>query len=291
MNRGAELMFLVASLMTAACGSNAEGDFSQGHGDEIVAREIHVTGTENDSSPDQPVRVTQEEVLAVVEAGGETYTFFLLGEGEDAALGMSVQGTGGSGSSFQGLLDREGDLTLLEIFNAIAPDREAPEALLQSHPIETAAMNRGDARVRSIEKAVPPPGVDVCSNVIFFPPSLTWTNIRIGVAGSGGNAYACVTNSASSGLASGQPSSSTCTFTSTLRMMAGICNLSTTAMLTYSGSGSATTWVTSSNQTLPGGEYVRYNFAASSTPRRLAAVGLQAFGAGLAFGLRSGTAQ
>ncbi len=288
---------LVPACLALACGGPLDNESAlTNETDEtpISGAEVPVSSPSNERAEPEPAHIANEEVLVEVEAGSETYTFLRLGEGTEAALALRVHGVAANGSVLQGLLDRDGELTLLEIFRALAPGREAPDALVQSHPGAAAAMNRSDPSVRSVEKAaVPPPGVNVCDDSLFYFAPLTWTNIGSGGALSGGDAYICVTNTDAGEaieLSSGQPSSSTCSFATTLRQMAGLCNRGTSTVTAFAGFGSATTWSTTATVTVPPGEYIRYDFEASSTPRRLAAVGLTSFGNGASYGLRSGTA-
>jgi hypothetical protein len=283
----------LACLSVIACGTAAEDEDRFTNEGAIDPGEIPVSGASSSAGNAQPANVAKQEILAEIDAEGEIVTFLRLGEGAGATLAMTTRGSIANGSALQGLLEREGALTFLETFQALAPDRAAPEALIASHPIEAAAMSRDDARVRSVDKTVPPPGVNVCDDSLFYFAPLTWSNESRGGALSGGDAYICVSNTGAGDgqLGGGQPSSTTCTFATTLRRMAGLCNRGTANMSTFAGFGSATTWETTASAAVPTGEYFRWDGAASATPQRLAAVGISSFGGGASYGLRAGTAQ
>lgn len=282
-----------ACLMVIACGTAAEDDDGVSYEDQLLPGELAIPGAPGNDSSEPPANAAKQEILAEIDVDGEVVTFLRLGEGMDATLAMTSRGSISNPSSLQGLIDRDGALTFLETFQALAPDVIPPEALVQSHPVEAAAMNRADHRVRSIDKAVPPPGVNVCDDSLFFFTPLSWTNVTRGGALSGGDAYTCVSNTGTGGgqLAGGQPSSTTCTFATTLRKMAGLCNRGTANMSSFAGFGSATTWSTTDSESVPTGEYIRWDLAASATAQRLAAVGISSFGGGASYGLRAGTAE
>jgi hypothetical protein len=292
MNTATRIGLLFACLAGAACSATAEDESAALNGSESQPGELQVLGEANTVAPATP---GPEEVLAEIEAGEETLTFLRQGEGEDATLLLRVQGSIASGSVYQGLLDREGDLTLLEVFQALAPGRVPPEALVEAHPLEAAAMNRTDMGVRSVEKVLPPPGVNVCDvGLIFTPgPVSAWKNQLLGAVASGGNAYVCVSNADAGSIqfSSGQPSSSTCTFSSKAKMTAGFCNngSKTISMQSGSGTSSVASWTLGSTSNLPAGQYNAYIISASATARRLAAIGFATFGDGSSYGVRSGT--
>jgi hypothetical protein len=280
-------------LLVIACGTAAGDDDGVSYEEGLLPGEVAVSNTPGNDSNEPPANVAKQEVLAEIEVDGEVVTFLRLGEGTDATLAMTSRGSISNQSPLQGLIDRDGALTFLETFQALAPDALPPEALVQSHPVEAAAMNRDDQRVRSVDKNVPPPGVNVCDDSLFYFTPLTWTNVTRGGALSGGDAYICVSNTGSGGgqVAGGQPSPTVCTFATTLRKMAGLCNRGTANMSSFAGFGSATTWSTTASESVPTGEYIRWDAPASTTPQRLAAVGISSFGGGASYGLRSGTAE
>lgn len=285
--------FGIACLSAIACGTAAEDGGVFTDEGAVEAGEVPVPTAPSTAGDEQRRNIASEEVLAEIDVEGEVVTFLRLGEGSDATLAMTTRGAIAYGSTLQGLIEREGALTFLETFQALAPDRVPPKALVQSHPIEAAAMNRDDDRVRSVEKTLPPPGVNVCDNSLFFVTPVIWTNVTRGGALSGGDAYICVSNSGAGNgqLGGGQPSASTCTFATPLRKMAGVCNRGTANMSTFAGFGTATSWETTASVAVPPGEYVRWDTQATPDPQRLAAVGISSSGNGASYGLRSATGE
>jgi hypothetical protein len=285
--------FCLGCLSAVACGTGAEDEDGFTHEEAAYPGEIPISGPSSNAGNAQPANIATEEILAEITAGEETITFLRLGEGVDATLMMRTRGSIENGSVLQELLEREGALSFLEIFQGLAPDRDVPEALVESHPIEAGAMNRSDARVRSVDKMLPPPGVNVCDDSLFYVTPLIWTNVTRGGALSGGDAYICVSNTGSGNgqLGGGQPSATTCTFATPLRRMAGLCNRGTANMSSFAGFGSATTWSTNASVSVPSGEYLVWGTPASATAQRLAAVGISSSGNGASYGLRAGTGQ
>jgi hypothetical protein len=283
-------MLGLATVTMLAAGCSAADDESAGQG--TLPGD---TGASPEAADDlgAPATVGKEQVLAKLAVGGETYTFLRFGEGADAELGLLTEGQIGNQSVLQGLLENEGELTLLEIFQALAPNGTAPDALVQSHATEVNALGRSDSRVRLVEKTKPPTGLNVCDVSLSFWTPIVWTNKFLQGVASGGDAYMCLSNVDAGKFQSGggQPNTNSCTFTTSLRRMLALCNNGNKAVTTYYASGTTGNWTTYASSSTAVNEYKRYDFAASDIKRRTAIVGLTSFGHGEGYGLRSATGQ
>lgn len=230
----------------------------------------------------------KEEVIAKIEVQDQTYTFLRVDIGPESTVMLRTRGSVDRGNILDAIRARDGELTMLETFQALAPGRVPPAALRDSHEREAQILGRSSAQVRLVDKTLPPAGVSPCDNSLFFFSPLTWVNQAS--AASFWDAYICVTNN--SELGRGIPTSSSCNFYTTQRMMAGICVLagqpSVTNYAVYGPQGG--TWSSTSSTTVPGGEYARWDWGVSGTPKRMGTVGL--VGSQFpAYGLRSGVGQ
>lgn len=227
----------------------------------------------------------KENVIAEIKVQDQTYTFLSIDSDLETTVLLRIRGSADRGNLLDAIRARDGELTMLETFQALAPDRVPPAALRDSHEREARLLGRSSTQVRLVDKTLPPAGVDPCNNSLFFFSPLTWVNQKI--AGSFWDAYVCVTNG--SELGRGIPNSSSCTYYTTQRMMAGICVLggqpSVTNYTVWGYQGGS--WNATSSSTVPAGEYIRWDWGVSTTPKRMGTVGLVG-GQFPGYGLRSG---
>lgn len=235
----------------------------------------------------EPMRV-QEDVLAEINVGNQTVKFLQLGEGEEAALILTTSGNIDEGNVVDSLRAAAGELTLLEIFQALAPaDQEPPPALVHAHADEVIALGRDGDQIRVVEKAqTPPPGVSPCADSLHFPAPFVWSP-AFGTAAPGGIHYLCTGAPIQTG--GGDPQSTACTHFTTSRQRVGICD-GDVNVVGYAGYGTqGGGWFATANVAVPSGQYQTWDWGPSATMRRLAAVGRAP--AGQFYGLRSGIGQ
>jgi hypothetical protein len=269
-----------------ACGAAPTSE--TGTAADTYGETIPITATAKETLPAIPSVVAQETVLSEIVLSDQIYTFLdEFSAGEESTLLLKTTGSIAQGNILDTLRRTEGDLTMLEIFEALAPDRVPPDELVAAQAEEARALGRSDSEDRLVEKSQPPPGVSPCDPSLFIFSPLTWTNTDNGTAAF--DAFQCVSNLAvhdDSGR--GAPTSSSCTYATTNRTMVGVCLAgSGPSIVTQAGFGSASTWQLTSSTTVPRGQYLRYDQAPSSTPRRLAVLGITG-GSGATYGLRAG---
>ena len=141
----------VACLLAIACGTTGEDDHWSASGEEALPDEIAVSGASGGGSDAVPAPLASENVLAEIDVDGQVVTFLRAGDGPHAPLLMMTRGSS-AGEDAVARVEREGELTFLEIFQALAPDRAPPEALIESHAVAVAAIDRSEGRSRSVEK-------------------------------------------------------------------------------------------------------------------------------------------
>jgi hypothetical protein len=237
----------------------------------------------------EPATLVQESVLAEIEVDDQRITFIQWGSGDDALLALKVRGSAERGNALDELYARQGELTLLEIFQALAPEGSVPPpALVAAHADQAQALGRADKGVRAIEKSVfnPPAGTSACAEALTFPPPIVWNPKFLG-APFGGTNYFCTGSPLQSGTST--PTSTSCTHLSTQRQRVGVCKASagTDVIATYFA-GFAGQWVqVGSNDTVHSGQYAFIEFLAQSSPYRAAVLGTS--GATNGYGIRAGT--
>jgi hypothetical protein len=227
----------------------------------------------------------KDDVIAEIKVQDQTYTFLSIASDSETTVMLRIRGSVDRGNLLDAIRARDGELTMLETFQALAPDRAPPAALRDSHEREARILERSSTQVRLVDKTLPPAGVDPCDSSLFFFSPLTWLNQKS--AASFWDAYICVTNGSQMGR--GVPNSSSCTYFTTRRMMAGICvgpgEPSVTNYTVYGSQGGS--WNATSSITVPGGEYARWDWGASTNAKRMGTVGLVG-GQFPGYGLKSG---
>jgi hypothetical protein len=265
-----QILALSSLVISAACGSG---------GDPYV-EELQQPSTGGDQVlVEMGSGSAAERVIAEVTIADEEYTFLeLIAQGETTLMVRTIAPPGRS-SSMDQLRTEAGVPTLLESFRALAPAAApSPPELVESHPEEASALGRPDASVldTTVDKQAAPIG-NPCADESFFFANVTWVNQRR-VPGFN-TSYACVSAAGQPDVSAlGLPTATSCRHSSTRRMMAGTCifpgGAPKPAVEVFAGYGSATSWATTSATTMVQGDRVRYDFPASTTPRRLAVIGV-----------------
>jgi hypothetical protein len=269
------LLVVLASMATNAC-SEAYDDTTLTGAAEPLSPGVLTT---EEAAPDsasmgggEPGTLVEEHVLAELVVGEEQISFLQWGSAENAQLALKVSGAADQGSVLDALYAREGELTLLEIFQALAPAGSIPPpAVAAAHADQVAALDRGNEGVRVVEKNTvftPPAGVSACNVPLMFPPPIVWNPLH--VAAPFGNSYLCTGNPLQ--LARTLPTSSSCTNVTTKRQRVGACSIST-QMSAAVGFGSATSWSVTDTTVLPPNRYTMWEFLPSTTAKRMAVVG------------------
>ncbi len=159
----------IIAMLLAGCGAEGEtvsAEESFGNGPEAALDGFDAVDEANEEG-----QLAERTVLAELEVADTTITFVQNGNGEGAMLAVEVLGSTQTTSPLQ-RIQAEQDLTMLEMFNALAPEgSEAPEALRAVHSEQAAAFGRQDVETvlevafdanAAIEKSA-----SGCSNLIF----------------------------------------------------------------------------------------------------------------------------
>jgi hypothetical protein len=134
------------------------------------------------ATPTDPETVANTRIISSVEGGGVTLSFVA----HDTASGTiySIEETG-SAYAVNTAVDRlmAQPLTLLEVYNAVAGDKEAPEELVTLHSEECARLGRPDTAMLSLSVDLNAPvkkDLAACTGFVFADPGagLGWTNRR-----------------------------------------------------------------------------------------------------------------
>ncbi len=151
-------------------------------------------GAVGDEPGEQRRVQTQDSILAELKVGSETVRFHEF-SAPDGSRMLAVQELAPAALKTTPIaeLQRGGPLTQLELFQALAPDRQAPQALADAHGAEALAMGRSDTQVRhvSFDKSAPSAqSVEFCEGWIFRDPDLysDWTN-KLGRTNVSGYSY------------------------------------------------------------------------------------------------------
>jgi len=280
------LLVALVSMAMNACSEANDATMLTGTAEPVSPDMMTTEGAVPDGASigeDEPGNSVEQQVLAELVVGEEQINFLQLGSAEDAPLALQVSGPADRGSVLDALYAREGELTQLEVFQALAPAGSIPPpALVAAHADQLAAMGRIDDGVRVVDKAValnPPAGKTACDLSLIFDARFVWNPVN--VLAPFGNAFLCTGTSGQGG--SGSPTSSSCTEFTTRRQRVGACSING-AISAGVGFGNAATWTVNSTTVLAPNQYVFWEFTPSTTPRRLAAVGF----ASVIYGLRAG---
>jgi hypothetical protein len=137
---------------------------------------------------------TQDSILAELKVGSETVRFHEFTAADGSRM-LAIQELAPATLKTTPIeeLQRGGPLTQLEIFQALAPDRQAPQALADAHTAEALAIGRSDTQVRHVpfERSAPSEqSVAFCEGWVFRDPDLysDWTN-RLGRTNVSGYSY------------------------------------------------------------------------------------------------------
>ncbi|HEY3495133.1 MAG TPA: hypothetical protein VGK73_10625 [Polyangiaceae bacterium] len=162
---------------TAACSASDGPSQDQQGADTDVISVTPISGPDPSSDPatEAAVPIAMPEVVGEVQIHDHQITFHrvvIVGEnGEEPSVMMHELGVLGSPDPVGNLLEFNGPLTMLEIFNAFAgPDQTADEALVTSHALEAELLGRPDASVTSAlipKTSLGAPPVASCSNYVY----------------------------------------------------------------------------------------------------------------------------
>jgi hypothetical protein len=269
------LLAVVVSMATNACSEANEATKLTGT-EESLSTDMLTTG---EAAPDsagigaeEPGNVVEAQVLAELVVGEERISFLQLGSAADAPLALRVTGSAERGSVLDALYAREGELTQLEVFQALAPAGSIPPpAVAAAHADQVAALGRVDDEIRVVEKGIPrtpPPGVSACDVASMFGPPFLWSPLQ--VAAPFGNSYLCTGTPIEIGRT--LPTASSCTHFTTKRQRVGACSISL-PMSAALGAGSGVGWTVSDTTVFAPNQSFFWELPPSSTPVRAAVVG------------------
>lgn len=269
------LLVVLVSMATNACSEANHATTLTGTAEALSPDVLTTAEGAPDSASigaEEPGNVVEEHVLAELVVGEERISFLQWGSAEDSPLALQVSGSMEQGSVLDALYAREGELTLLEVFQALAPAGSIPPlAVAAAHADQVAALNRVDDGVRVVEKGTvltPPAGVSSCDVPLMFPPPIVWNPLH--VAAPFGNSYVCTGTPLE--LDRTLPTASSCTHFTTSRQRVGACSL-TDPMSAAVGFDSQGNWSVTDTTVLPPNSYTFWEFLPSTTSRRMAVIG------------------
>lgn len=108
------------------------------------------TPTSAEGEAERTVADSQSVVVASLEVQGMQYAF--VDSGHDVGIGLSITGPESAGRPrVYDLFEQFGDLTMLEVYLALAPEGATPdERLVAAHDAEAKAMGRADNEVKMV---------------------------------------------------------------------------------------------------------------------------------------------
>lgn len=149
----------------------------------LVAMACENGGQENEANDGLPSPEDLEEVdsallLAEVDLGEINVKFLQRDRDDLGTLELQEESSAYISESPLDSLALQ-NLTFLEIFMAIAPEQEPPQALIDSHAAQAKSLNREDDSVREVEidvAATTVKSTTVCDSVAFQDPEF-WTRV------------------------------------------------------------------------------------------------------------------
>ncbi|HTV23537.1 MAG TPA: hypothetical protein VMG12_32835 [Polyangiaceae bacterium] len=159
-------------------------------------------GSEPDPIERATLPVGHEQVLHVADVEGQHLEFVSLAPDAESAPMYSVNSTlhRGHREIVGALFEHYGPLTMLEVFNAVAPFDAAPSEIVRAHADEARAIGRANDDVLAVDldwveppgaagapdaleltdKSLPPGSVEECQAIVFEnTPQITWSRIII----------------------------------------------------------------------------------------------------------------
>lgn len=139
---------------------------------------------EPSAEPVKPGVEVQDTILAEVDVGYGTVRFHeFTAPGGNKTLAIQELAPATLAKTPMDALQESGGLTSLEVFKAVAPEREPPQALVDSHAQEALAMGREDTRVlqaRFDKDAAVEKSIASCEGWVYqVPDPATQWNLRL----------------------------------------------------------------------------------------------------------------
>jgi hypothetical protein len=164
---------------------------------------------EPESSPRGELPVGHDVTMHVAEVEGQRLEFVSLAPDAESRPIHTIISTlrRGQHELVAALFEHYGPLTMLEVFNAVAPLETPPAEIAQSHAAEARALGRETEDVRAVDldwidgprslgeagpieqvdKSLPPGAVDECREILFENTAqVTWSRIIINAHSSPG---------------------------------------------------------------------------------------------------------